>query len=333
MSCGYSLGYLDIKNEIFALTNANTQWQIDGQVYRYCKNREHHVCNWLMPIDNPVDYCLACNLNRTIPDISNKENYERWSKLEIAKHRLMYSLLRLPLPIESKLDFPETGFCFDFLSAKVSTPSGHKIMTGHADGVITIILKEADSVIREQIRRSMNEPYRTLIGHFRHEVGHYYWQRIVAEDERLLEDFRSLFGDDRQSYADALDIHYKQGPPADWKYNFISEYASCHPWEDWAETWAHYFHIINTMETAHSFGLSGDPRLKDALHMKIVSYDPYEDMPFKKILDESVSLFYAVNSINRSMGIPDIYPFVITKNVVLKLEFIHDMMRKLRASG
>jgi len=274
-------------------------------------------------------FCIACNLNRTIPDLSIKENVDRWRKLEIAKHRLVYSLLKLPLPIESKLDHPDSGLCFDFLSAKVPTEKDKKIMTGHANGVITIVLAEADSVSREQIRRSMKEPYRTLIGHFRHEVGHYYWQRIVFESEQLLDKFRETFGDERESYAEALKRHYKQGAPPDWQQRFISEYASSHPWEDWAETWAHYFHIINTMETAYSFGLKGDPTRSEIHHMKLDAIDPYSNLPFKTILDESIPLFYAVNSINRSMGIPDVYPFVISDQVVAKLTFIHRMLRDL----
>ncbi len=328
--CNSYLGYLPEFDEIFALDPTQTTWTINEIEYVYCDNNQHQVCNWLVPFTEDHEFCIACNLNRTIPDLSIKQNFDRWRKLEIAKHRLVYSILKLPLPVESKLDYPDTGLCFDFLSAKITQSSGNKIMTGHADGVVTIILVEADSVSREQIRRSMNEPYRTLIGHFRHEVGHYYWQRIVFEDASLLERFREAFGDERESYADALAQHYKQGAPANWRQNFISEYASSHPWEDWAETWAHYLHIINTMETAYSFGLKGEPTRSEIHHMKLEAKDPYSDLTFKEILDESIPLFYAVNSINRSMGIPDVYPFVISDQVVLKLAFIHQMMRKLK---
>lgn len=328
--CGQSLGYLDTTDEIYALAPGNEQWHVDEQTYGYCKNHVHHVCNWLVPTESTEGYCTACRLNRTIPDLSVPENYERWKKLEIAKHRLVYSLLKLPLPVESRLDQPETGLCFDFLSAKVPGPAGQQIMTGHANGVITIILAEADSVKREQIRRSLNEPYRTLIGHFRHEVGHFYWQRIVAEDEALLTSFRSLFGDERRSYSEALATHYTTGPSKDWRDSFISEYAASHPWEDWAETWAHYLHIINAMETAYQFGLEVNPKLQNAPHMRLQSYNPYDELPFQTILDESIALFYAVNSINRSMGIPDVYPFIISNPVVKKLEYIHQMMQGLK---
>jgi hypothetical protein len=329
-SCGYSLGYSDTEDQIYAFNPKDSNWQIGDQIFRYCKNHDHGVCNWLITMEHDTCFCTACSLNRTIPDLSVSENYKRWKKLEIAKHRLVYSLLKLQLPLRSKLQFPDTGLCFDFLSAKVQDASGNTIMTGHADGVITIILAEADSVNREQIRKSLNEPYRTLIGHFRHEVGHYFWQILIYNNQELLESFRSLFGDERQHYTMSLTKHYQTGAPASWRENFISEYASSHPWEDWAETWAHYLHIVNAMETAYYFGLEGNPKLSNAPHMKIESFYPYEQMPFKTILDETVPLFYAVNSINRSMGIPDVYPFVISNEVKVKLEFIHQMLQALR---
>lgn len=331
--CGFFLGYLDSENQIFALNPNNLEWVIAHKTYHYCENHSRDVCNWLILKDKTSPFCVACSLNRTIPDLSISENVEMWKKLEIAKHRLVYSLQRLPLPIQSKFEFPDSGLCFDFLSAKVLNSEGERNMTGHANGVITIILAEADSVKREQIRKSMHEPYRTLIGHFRHEVGHYYWQLIVANNVELLESFRDLFGDERQNYSEALQEHYKNGAPDDWQDHFISEYASTHPWEDWAETWAHYFHILNSMETAFHFGLKGNPKLNNAPHMRIESFYPYDKVTFQTILDETVPLFYAVNSMNRTMGIPDVYPFVISNKVKTKLEFIHQMMDALREKG
>lgn len=272
-------------------------------------------------------FCVSCSLNRTIPDLSVMGNYEHWHELEMAKRRLVYSLQRLHLPVISKQENPESGLCFDFLSKEVAASQGKKVMTGHANGVITILLAEADSVKREKMRKYLNEHYRTLVGHFRHEVGHYYWDLIIASNNKLLAQFRAIFGDERCNYAKALKNHYKNGAPVGWKQNFISAYASSHPWEDWAETWAHYIHIMDSEETAYNFGLSGQPELKNAAHMQINSIDPYAKVPFKSIIKEAAPLFYAVNSINRSMGISDVYPFVISSIVEKKLEFIHQTIQ------
>ncbi len=323
--CGSSLGFLDEHFQLYALNPNHPDWQIKNRSYQYCKNQAHQACNWLVPLDDLSGFCTSCTLNRTIPDLTYSENFEKWITLEEAKRKLVYSLLKLSLPVKSKLTEPESGLCFDFLSDKVLDASGQKIMTGHDDGVITIVLSEADSVNREQIRKSLNEPYRTLIGHFRHEVGHYYWKLLIHQNHSLLAKFREVFGDERQNYGEALQTHYREGAPSDWRNRFISEYASSHPWEDWAETWAHYLHIMDTMETAYYFGLSGDPKLSKGQHMQIQSVDPYSNISFSSILDNTTPLFYAVNSINRSMGIPDVYPFVISEPVKKKMEFIHEI--------
>lgn len=325
--CGSSLGYLDVTNQIYALNPNHAEWEIEGINYQYCKNKSLGVCNWLVPKNSDHGYCTSCRLNRTIPDISLKDNYENWKQMELAKRRLVYSLQRLNLPILSKLDDPEKGLCFDFLSKEVAEANGKNVMTGHINGIITILLREADSVTREQMRKTLNEFYRTLIGHFRHEVGHYYWNLIFPSNFDLLEKFRVIFGNEQQDYAEALKKHYESGAPENWKQHYISAYASAHPWEDWAETWAHYMHIMDSEETAHYFGLGGSPRLANAPHMQINSFDPYENVPFKNILDGIAPLFYAVNSINRSMGIADVYPFVISTPVQNKLEFIHQILQ------
>lgn len=333
-SCGSALGYLDSENDIFSNTSENPNWIFKNQTYVYCKNHDLQACNWLVPTDSSTGYCTSCNLNRTIPDLSVLEYKESWQEMEIAKHRLIYALERLELPIHSKMEQPETGLVFDFLSQEVANAKGKKIMTGHANGVVTILLSEADPVSREEMRKALNEKYRTLIGHFRHEVGHYYWDVIFRDHPQRLTAYRDLFGDERQDYGEALKKHYKNGAPKDWKTNFISEYASSHPWEDWAETWAHYLHILDTMETSFYFGLQGRPNFRNASHMRIVSIYPYKkNLPFKVILDEITPLFYAVNSINRSMGITDIYPFVISSKVQEKLEFIHNMLQNYNSGN
>ncbi|KPM49962.1 zinc-binding metallopeptidase family protein [Jiulongibacter sediminis] len=323
--CGHLLGYVDSVNEMFALSSYDSSWSINGTQYTYCKNVEHGVCNWLVPEYKSSSYCTACNLNRTIPDLRIDENKELWAKLEQAKHRLIYSLQRLGLPVISKNN-DLSGFCFDFLSSAVPDKNGNKPMTGHKSGEITIVLSEADSIQREQIRLSLEEPYRSLAGHFRHEIGHYYWPRLVLSDEHHLQRFRELFGDEKVDYSQSLKTYYQTGGLKNWQNSFISQYATAHPWEDWAETWAHYLHIINAMDTAYHFGLKGDPHLANTEHMEIQSVDPYTNVSFQKIIEETVPLFFAINSLNRSMGIPDIYPFVISEPVKRKLEFIHEIL-------
>ena len=296
---------------------------LDGKTpqFKYCKNHEFDVCNWLIPATDEKLYCRACELNHMVPDLSDPEHLRQWRLIEVAKHRLIYTLLQMKLPLVSKLQNAETGLSFDFLSEVTPT---EKVLTGHENGLITLNVNEADDEKRELSRKQMNEPYRTLLGHFRHEVGHYYWDRIV-DNTPFLDEYRQLFGDDRQDYAIALQNHYNQGAPADWNLNFISSYASSHPWEDWAETWAHYLHIMDTLETADSFGMTVAPRLADKdSHLKaIINVSPFEQQDFQHLLDMWLPLTFAMNSMNRSMGNQDLYPFVIPPKVVEKLSFIH----------
>jgi hypothetical protein len=219
------------------------------------------------------------------------------------------------------------GLAFDFL---VSPPPGEPlVMTGHERGLITINLAEADDSERERQRREMGEPYRTLLGHFRHEVAHYYWDRLV-KDTPALDEFRRLFGDERQDYAAALSKHYADGPPNNWVEQFVTAYASVHPWEDFAETWAHYFHMVDTLETANAFGLRVRPKVgKGANLATTVDFDPHS-AAMDRIIDSWLPLTFAVNSLNRSMGIPDLYPFVLAPAVIVKLSFIHD---RIHAAG
>lgn len=289
--------------------------------YKFCKNKEHDVCNWVLEESDPHDFCTACQLNRTVPNLSEKENYERWRNLEVAKHRLIYQLQRSGLELPSKLK-TEEGFCFDFIDPQ----DDPNIMTGHSQGVITILLKEADPATREQIREEMGEPYRTLIGHLRHEVGHYFWERLVASDDQLLNQFRSLFGDEQEDYSEALQRHYENGAPENWQESYISRYATSHPWEDWAETWAHYLHIMDMVETAHFFKLKADPIQTSNQMQVLAAPDPYGMDNFKDIIDFCIPLSFAVNSLNRSMGLPDVYPFVVTSAVIEKMRFIHEIL-------
>ena len=281
-----------------------------------------------MPADGPDVYCLACRHSRTVPDLSQEQNLLPWRKLEIAKHRLFYTLLRLNLPIETRNEKPE-GLVFDFL-ADQPAPNAPKVMTGHDNGLITIALVEADDAERERRRTAMGEPYRTLLGHFRHEVGHYYWDQLVRDAGRL-DQCRAVFGDDTQNYEQALQRHYSEGAPANWQENYVSAYATTHPWEDFAETWAHYLHIVDTLEMAGSFGVSVDPKLdKDGELEASVDFNPYKAGDIQQLIDVWLPLTFALNSLNRCMGQSDVYPFVLSPAVIEKLGFIHHIVHAER---
>lgn len=322
-NCGHLSGFRDLDRKILTFKPLGDKLISDREQieYKYCKNKEYDVCNWVIEKNNPEDYCHACQLNRTIPNLSDIENFEKWRNLEIAKHRLIYQLQKIGLPLPSKMRNDE-GLCFDFV-AKQNNPN---LMTGHANGVITILLREADSVIREQIRKQFLEPYRTLIGHLRHEVGHYFWDRLVKTNQNVLTEFRVIFGNEELNYANALENYYNEEAPIKWQKSFISKYATSHPWEDWAETWAHYLHIMDMVETAYFFGVNVKPIGKKKEMKAKVTFDPYTIEDFDVIIKTCVPLSFAVNSINRSMGIPDVYPFVITPKVVEKMKFIHQLL-------
>ncbi len=322
-NCGHLCGYRDADRTMLTFAPDTQPLVSDREAiaYKYCRNHEHAVCNWLIEASSPQTYCSACQLNRTIPDLSFHENFDNWTSLEVAKHRLVYQLQKLGLPLESKL-IVEDGLCFDFVE-QLGNP---KLMTGHASGVITILLREADSVVREQTRREFHEPYRTLIGHLRHEVGHYYWDRLIYTNAEALSAFRQTFGDERADYSEALQAFYKDGAPADWQTRHISKYSTAHPWEDWAETWAHYLHIMDMVETAYFFGISVSPVDAPTAMIANIPFDPYTTPDFQSIIDVCVPLSYSVNSLNRAMGISDVYPFVISPSVRNKLVFIHGVL-------
>lgn len=325
--CQAPLGYVNEPGELVALTGEDDSWAPIGAPearYRYCANQAHGVCNWLVPADAPAARCVACQLNRTIPALDNPEALVLWGRLETAKHRLVYTLLQLGLPLQGKDLDPEGGIAFDFLSDPPGDPDSTHVLTGHADGVITINIAEADPVRREQLRTRMHEPYRTLLGHFRHEIGHYYWDRLVRPDKNVLDAFRNKFGDERRDYGEALAQYYEQGPRQDWQQAHVSAYATAHPWEDWAETWAHYLHIVDTLETANAFGVHVRPKVdpKSCL-APVAPLDPFDDQPFADMIAAWFPVTAAVNSLNRSMGQPDLYPFVLSPKATEKLAFVH----------
>lgn len=327
--CNSEIGYFPDLNEMLAFDTEEGKWlSTQGtKNLKHCSNLEHDTCNWLLEDDDELEYCTACKLNRTVPNFKNMVGIENWDTTEQSKHRLIFQLLQLKLPVESKLQNEELGFCFDLVSNINIEDPKKRYMTGHANGVITIVLAEADPVHREMVRKQMGERYRTIVGHFRHEIGHYYWERIVARNKKYLKVFRNVFGDETASYQEALRKYYKDGPKEDWEGNYISKYATAHPWEDWAETWAHYLHLMDTLETAYYFGIKVEERNKGkhSLSTKPI-INPYQEKDFNVIVSSCIPLYMALNSLNRSMGIKDIYPFVITETIIEKLSFIHNLL-------
>jgi hypothetical protein len=293
--------------------------------YRLCANyTTHNVCNWAIPADDPSELCSSCRLTRAIPDTSIQWQREAWYKLEVAKRRLVYSLLHLRLPVANRVDDPVHGLAFEFLADQPQAPG--PVLTGHLDGVITVNLAEADDAERERRRLQLHEPYRTLLGHVRHEVGHYYWERLVAGSDRL-EPFRALFGDERSDYGAALQAHYQNGPPADWQNRFVTTYATSHPWEDWAETWAHYLHMTDTLETAAACGVSIKPRRRDEPALpRVPATAGSPDAAFDRLMASWFPLTYVLNNLNRGLGVPDAYPFVLSAPAIEKLRFVHDVI-------
>ena len=343
LACQTPLGYEPIQARVIPLDpgqEANVfvaahAPQGQAEQYARCANFASAAeCNWLIPQSqaaNGVTLCQACRLNRIIPDLSNPENQELWRRTETAKRRLVSQLIALKLPVASKVgEDPERGLAYDFLRSQPAEP---RVLTGHDCGLITINLEEADDPTRERTRKSMGEPYRTLLGHFRHEVGHYYWDRLVDHTD-WLEPYRALFGDERQDYDAAVKAHYQSGAPLDWGVHFVSAYSSTHPWEDWAETWAHYLHMVDTADTAASFGidltqigLETEPFGTDVLWKQDTGE---EGLAFLTLLNDWVGLTAVMNEMSRSMGQPDFYPFVLSREVVTKLHFIHCVIHGAR---
>ncbi|AHK80186.1 hypothetical protein M911_14660 [Ectothiorhodospira haloalkaliphila] len=327
--CGHTLGFLPDTLEVAALEpEEGGLWRPVGAVsqgrYRMCNHYARDaVCNWMVPAEEDERFCAACRLNQVIPDLSVPGNKKLWYRLETEKRRLVYSLLRLKLPVVPRTRDP-LGLAFAFMAdVEPQFYETERVMTGHAQGLITINIAEADPATRERLREQMAEPYRTILGHFRHESGHYYWERLIR-DSPWLEIFRAHFGDERENYAQALQRHYQQGPPSDWGQHFISSYASSHPWEDWAETWAHYLHIVDTLETAHAWGLEVGPRVEQGCDLRAApDFDPYEQRDFAPLMDHWLPLTYALNSLNRSMGHSSAYPFVLSPKAMEKMALIH----------
>jgi hypothetical protein len=325
--CSHRLGFIFETATLSALEPKADAWQAlasDGKLFRFCDNAKFDVCNWLIGADAPEIYCTACRHNRTIPDTSVAAGLLAWRKIEAAKHRLFYTLMKLKLPLEPE-NIGGERLTFDFLESPRQA-GAPKIMTGHENGLITLALEEADDAERERRRTEMHEPYRTLLGHLRHEVGHYFWNLLVRDGGQLAA-CRNIFGDDRVDYGQALKSYYANGAPSDWQQRFISAYATSHPWEDFAETWAHYLHIVDTLEMAGALGMDIHPGLARAGELDAkVDFDPYLARDASPLIDTWIPLSNALNSLNRTMGLPDVYPFILSPPVIEKLRAIHDLI-------
>ncbi len=285
----------------------------------HCANVRIAACNGVTSA--PGTLCAACLLTRTRPADTDLDAMGGFATAEAAKRRLLFSLLELSLPVIGFRDRPG-GLAFDFLSS-----AGGPVTTGHANGVITLDLSETDPAEREERRIALGEPYRTTLGTMRHEIGHYYQSILAPEGSATRDRCRELFGDDRADYQAALKRHYADGPPAGWKRSFVSAYATMHPWEDWAETFAHYLHITDTAETAAAYGLRVDGPLVPTTDAHTLDSRPtLGSGAFDDLLDAWLPLTYALNAINRSMGVRDLYPFVITAGVRAKLSFVADVV-------
>lgn len=322
-ACGAPLGFLPALGQLSAFDADGRRALVDHNAWKPCANTAHDACNWMLPADDPAEYCPACSMNETVPDLSIPANLPLWRKLEVAKRRLIYTLDKLRLPHD------DAALRFSFLADLDGQPP---TMTGHDEGHITIALAEADDAEREIRRTRLNEPFRTLLGHMRHEVGHWYFIVLVARAGRT-DDFRAMFGDESADYGAALQAHYATPQNDAWRGSFISAYAAAHPHEDWAECFAHYLHMVDSIEVAASYGMRIDPVLdKQGVLGVALDFNPYR-AGINDILAAWTPLTIAMNAMNRSMGTPDLYPFVLSAPVAQKLGFIHEVVHHRPVTG
>ncbi|MDE2290898.1 MAG: putative zinc-binding metallopeptidase [Elusimicrobia bacterium] len=351
LACGKELGYLSDAVALVALEPLGEgrykplAYGLRTRAVRKCRNWvEHDVCNWLVDDADPSPLCRSCRLTRIIPNLAVPNNRRYWYELELNKRRMFYGLAQLRLPLVGQDEDPDHGLAFAFMSDSPERNTyferlggDQSVMTGHAHGLITINVAEADDASREWMRVKMDERYRTLLGHFRHEVGHYYWDRLVRDDPAARPAFDGLFGPPGDDYAAALKRYYGKGARPGWEESFITAYASAHPWEDWAETWSHYLHIRATMDTALFHGILpfgsalGHLRRREGrVGTKPENVEVPAHVDFDDLLRDWVELAVAMNGINTSMGFSHLYPFVLTPAVREKMRLVH---RVVEAAG
>jgi hypothetical protein len=332
LQCGSDLAFLPDRMSMAAIEAADesrAEWRprMRGRHpsqarYRLCHNHAvHQACNFAIPANDPNPLCVSCRQTRILPDLSIPENQDRWYRIEAAKRRLFYTLAKLGLASPAPPNGERDGPVFEFLA---DLP-GQSVMTGHCEGVITLNVAEADDTERVRLRVQLHEPYRTLLGHLRHESGHFYWERLIENGGRL-EAFRAMFGDEQVDYTQSLQAYYANGPAPRWKDSFVSAYATAHPWEDWAETWAHYLHMVDLLETAASYNTRLTvPGAEDEVEEVT---NPFEtgQPDFESLVDQWIPVTLLVNSLNRSLGQEDAYPFALSSGALQKLRFVHDVI-------
>jgi len=323
VTCGSALAFDRASAQIVSLVASGTRLvHVDGSGREFgpCANLASAGCNWLAATGAGEDLCGCCELTRTRPPDEDEEAVAAFARAEAAKRRLLFQLDGLGLPTTSRRVDPTRGLAFDLLSSRYQP-----VTTGHDGGVITIDLAEGDDAHREWVRARLDEPYRTLLGHLRHEIGHWYWGLLVDATPSLTR-FRRLFGDETQDYGQALSRHYGSAGDPDWTATYVSHYATAHPWEDWAETFAHYLHIRDALQTSVAWGVSvagPDLDLSVAWDAQLV-VDPVDEADeFDELIRAWLPLTYALNAENRAMGKDDLYPFVLAPAVIDKLRFVH----------
>ncbi len=318
LSCKRPLGFSLENMALLVIASGEDSAQpgfVDAEKYRLCANMHLAECNWLVETGPTEQLCRSCVLTRTRPNDADTKALPAFADAEKAKRRLIFELFELKLPIVGRDQDPQYGLAFDLLSSK-----HEKVFTGHQNGVITLDLAEGDDVHREQLRIEMDEPYRTLLGHFRHEIGHYYYYRLVSPSPDYTRRFRELYGNADADYQAALDRHYREGPPVGWKKHYVSSYATMHPAEDWAETFAHYLHIRDALDTAAAFGFAPAAA---TFERRVLGPSGFDQM-----IDMWLPLSWALNMVNRSMGKQDLYPFVLPHAVLEKMRFIHTVVEE-----
>lgn len=314
MRCDAELGFDWQERELRPLGEASSR----------CVNAARSGCNWL--VEERGKRCFSCSLSTEELDDGDAGELIALQRAETAKRRLLFELGELSLPIPTRANGAERGLAFELRSSVA-----HPVSTGHAEGVITLDLAEADDAHRARMREQLGEPYRTLLGHFRHEVGHFYFEVFSAADEHWREQARRYFGDERADYQAALDRHYEQGPPEDWRDEFVSAYATMHPAEDWAETFAHVLHIRDTLQSAACFGVRIVPSAPQSYGGARATCEQRQTRhrgASSGWLADWTALSYGLNEINRSMGHDDLYPFVLSASAVDKLEFVDASVRR-----
>jgi len=323
LSCRREVGYDPVSQALHPLPEAPSLKRCGNGV-------QHGVCNWLLDSTSKERLCVACRMNQIVPDLSRDRNKLLWSRMESAKRRLIYSLLGLGIPLPNKAESPVDGLAFEIMST-ILNPS---VSTGHLNGIITVNLEEADDTYRQINRQMFGERSRTLLGHFRHESGHYLWARFISklpsqDPQRLA--FRETFGQDWRDYGIALSDYYRLGPPPDWSQRFISSYSASHPWEDWAETWSHYLQMVDGLETCSAMGIQTQhlnlPLVTLPVHAGFLSThlksSPQEDEAFLAMVQRWICVSTVLNEVADSFGEAHLYPFVISVPIAQKLRLVH----------